>query len=98
VTGSHGQAVLGDGAFVTRSRSFSRGVDVPELWFGRFIEAYRRQLQGWVDALRNGGPLPGASAWDGYIAKVVANRAIQAYRTGERVAVDPPAAPELYLR
>jgi len=27
---------------------------------------------------------------------VVANRAIQAYRTGERVAVDLPATPALY--
>ena len=98
VTGSHGQAVLGDGAFITRSRSFSRGVDIPELWFGRFAEAYRRQLQGWVDALRSEGPLPGASAWDGYAATVVANRAVQAYRTGERVAVDLPATPALYTQ
>lgn len=95
-TGSHGQAVLGDGAFITRSRSFSRGVDIPELWFGRFAEAYRRQLQTWVDALHTGSPPPGASAWDGYVATVVANRAIEAYRTGERVAVDLPATPALY--
>ena len=40
--------------------------------------------------------LPGASAWDGYVATVVANRAIQAYRTGERVVVDLPATPALY--
>ncbi len=96
VTGSDGQAVLGDGAFITRSKSFSRGVDVPELWFGRFAEAYRCQLQGWVDALRTEGPLPGASVWDGYVATAVAHRAIQAYRTGERVAVDLPAIPALY--
>jgi myo-inositol 2-dehydrogenase/D-chiro-inositol 1-dehydrogenase len=95
-TGSHGQAVLSDGAFITRSRSFSRGVDIPELWFGRFAEAYRRQLQGWVNALRTDGPPPGASAWDGYVATVVANRAVQAYRTGEWVAVDLPATPALY--
>jgi myo-inositol 2-dehydrogenase/D-chiro-inositol 1-dehydrogenase len=69
-----------------------------ELWYGRFAEAYRRQLQGWVDALRAAGPLPGASAWDGYVATVVANRAIQAYRTGERVAVDLPATPSLYIQ
>ena len=88
---------MADGAFITRSKSFRRGVDVPELWFGRFTEAYRRQLQGWVDALRTAGPLPGASVWDGYVATVVAERAIQAYRTGERVAVALPAPPALYL-
>ncbi len=96
ITGSQGQAVLGDGSFVTRSKSFSRGVDVPELWLGRFAEAYRLQLQGWVEALRTGGPLPGASVWDGYAATVVAGRAIEAYRTGQRVDVVLPAKPALY--
>jgi myo-inositol 2-dehydrogenase / D-chiro-inositol 1-dehydrogenase len=97
VTGSHVQAVLGDGAFISRSRSFGRGVDIPELWFGRFAEAYRRQLQGWADAVSTEDQLPGASAWDGYVATVVASRAVQAYRTGERVAVDLPPTPALYL-
>ena len=98
ITGSSGQAVMGDGAFITRSASFSRGVDIPELWFGRFAEAYRAQLQGWIDALRTGGPLPGASAWDGYAATVVSSHAIRAYRTGETVAIDLPPTPELYAR
>ncbi len=96
VTGAQGQAVMGDGAFVTRSKSFTRGVAVPELWLGRFAEAYRLQLQGWVDAVRTGGPLPGASVWDGYVDAVVANRAIDSYRTGQRVAVDLPTRPALY--
>ena len=96
VTGSQGQAVMGDGSFITRSKSFSRCVDLPELWHGRFAEAYRLQLQGWVDALRTGGPPPGATAWDGYAATAVANRAIEAYRTGRKVPVDLPSKPALY--
>jgi myo-inositol 2-dehydrogenase/D-chiro-inositol 1-dehydrogenase len=96
VTGTHGQAVLGDGAYVTRSKAFSRGVELPELWLGRFADAYRLQLQGWVDAVRGGGPLPGASVWDGYAATVVARRAIDAYRSGGPVAVDLPPRPALY--
>ena len=96
VTGSQGQALLGDGSFVTRSKSFGRTVDVPELWLGRFAEAYRLQLQGWVEALRTGGPLPGASVWDGYAATVVAGRAFEAYRSGQRVDVVLPARPALY--
>ncbi|MEM9566564.1 MAG: Gfo/Idh/MocA family oxidoreductase [Actinomycetota bacterium] len=96
VAGSEGQATMGDGTFVTRSRSFSRGVDVPELWLGRFAESYRLQLQGWIDAIRSGTPPPGASAWDGYLATVVANRAIEAYHRGEEVAIEVPPRPALY--
>jgi myo-inositol 2-dehydrogenase / D-chiro-inositol 1-dehydrogenase len=96
VTGSHGQAVLGDGAFITRSKAFARGVELPELWLGRFTEAYRLQLQGWVDALHGGHPLPGATAWDGFAATVVAACAVEAYRTGGWVDVVLPPRPELY--
>ena len=96
VTGSHGQVVMGDGSWVTRAKDLVRGVAIPELWLGRFDEAYRRQLQGWVDAVRTGSPLPGASVWDGYAAAVVANRAIDSYRSGERVAIDLPERPALY--
>jgi myo-inositol 2-dehydrogenase/D-chiro-inositol 1-dehydrogenase len=96
VTGAQGQAVLGDGAFVTCSKAFQRGVELPELWLDRFADAYRLQLQGWVDALRGAGPLPGASTWDGYAATVVANRAIDAYRGGGRVEIELPPKPALY--
>ena len=96
VTGSLGQAVMGDGSYITRSRSFSRAVDLPELWLGRFAEAYRLQLQGWVDALRVGEPLPGATSWDGFAATVVATRAVQAYRSGGWVDVAMPPPPALY--
>jgi myo-inositol 2-dehydrogenase/D-chiro-inositol 1-dehydrogenase len=96
VTGSDGQAVLGDGSFVTRSAGFRRGVALPELWLGRFAEAYRLQLQGWIDALRTGAPLPGATAWDGFAATVAATRAVEAYRTGGWVDVVLPARPALY--
>lgn len=96
VTGAHGEAVMGDGALITRSKAFHRGVDLPELWLGRFADAYRLQLQGFVDALRSGSPLPGATAWDGYAAAVAADRAIEAYRSGGRVAIDLPPRPGLY--
>lgn len=96
VAGSEGQAQMADGSWITRSRGFGRGVDVPELWLGRFAEAYRLQLQGWIDAIGTGATPPGASAWDGYVATVVANRAIDAYRTGQEVAVDLPERPALY--
>jgi myo-inositol 2-dehydrogenase/D-chiro-inositol 1-dehydrogenase len=97
VTGSQGQSVMGDGSYIVRSKSFSRGVEIPELWFGRFADAYRLQLQGWITAIEDGSPLPGASAWDGYAATFAANRAIDSYRSGRQVDVALPPRPSLYL-
>jgi myo-inositol 2-dehydrogenase/D-chiro-inositol 1-dehydrogenase len=96
VTGEQGQAQMGDGSFITRTRSFSRGTEVPEQWLGRFADAYRLQLQGWIDALLAGGTPPGASAWDGYVATIISNRAIESYRTGQRVPIDLPPKPAIY--
>ncbi len=96
VTGSRGGAQMGEGAYITRSAAGLRGQDVPELWLGRFAEAYRRQLQAWIDHLRFGGPVPGASAWDGYVATVTANAAIASLSSGGAVDVVLPPRPVLY--
>jgi myo-inositol 2-dehydrogenase/D-chiro-inositol 1-dehydrogenase len=96
VTGSRGGAQMGEGSYITRSAAGFRGQDVPPLWLGRFADAYHRQLQGWIDALRSGGPLPGASAWDGYVATITANRAVAALGSGGPVDVVLPPKPALY--
>lgn len=96
VTGAQGSATMGDGSWISRTADFVRGTEIPELWLGRFKEAYRLQLQAWIDALTSGGPLLGASAWDGYAAAVISDRAIDAYRSGTRVTIDLPVQPALY--
>ena len=59
VTGSRGsRRRWGRGRYITRSAAGLRGQDVPELWLGRFADAYRRQLQAWIDHLRSGAPVP----------------------------------------
>jgi myo-inositol 2-dehydrogenase / D-chiro-inositol 1-dehydrogenase len=72
------------------------GRAVPRDWRDRFAEAYRRQLQDWVDAVRAGRPAQGASAWDGYAATVAARACVAALESGvpQRVALDP--RPPLY--
>ena len=42
-------------------------------WETRFVEAYNIEMQDWVDRVKNGQPLTGASAWDGYMACVAAH-------------------------
>jgi len=96
VTAGHGVAEMGDGAYVTTMRARQRGHALPAQWLGRFQEAYRLQLQGWITHLGTGGPMPGASVWDGYVDAVTATAAIASLRSGERVPVVLPPRPGLY--
>lgn len=96
VTGGLGNATMGDGRYVTMARTRHIGHDLPAQWLGRFQEAYRLQLQGWITHLTTGSAMPGASTWDGYVASLVANAAIASLRSGDRVAIDLPARPALY--
>lgn len=94
VVGSDGCVEMGDGSYLTRRASRTVGHDVPELWLGRFEDAYRRQLQAWVDAT-HAGRTSGATAWDGLLATITANAAVAAITEGPQ-AIDLPERPALY--
>jgi myo-inositol 2-dehydrogenase / D-chiro-inositol 1-dehydrogenase len=65
-------------------------------WRPRFAEAYRRELQDWVDGVAAGDPCRGASAWDGYVATEVAQAGIRALASGARETVTLLDRPALY--
>jgi myo-inositol 2-dehydrogenase/D-chiro-inositol 1-dehydrogenase len=69
---------------------------LPQDWRPRFAEAYRRELQDWVDGLRGGDPGSGATAWDGYAATVVAQACVRALASNRSEAVILPQRPKLY--
>jgi myo-inositol 2-dehydrogenase/D-chiro-inositol 1-dehydrogenase len=69
--------------------------EVDDDFRGRFADAYRAQMQSWVDALGDGGP-QGPSAWDGYAAAVVAGACVEALRSGRREEVRLAHRPGLY--
>ena len=94
VVASGGTLDMGDGSFITRRADRAVGHDVPELWLGRFGEAYRRELQAWVDATHR-GKTSGATAWDGLVATITANAAVRSITEGPQ-AIDVPARPALY--
>jgi myo-inositol 2-dehydrogenase / D-chiro-inositol 1-dehydrogenase len=68
-------------------KDFSTGYGLPADWRPRFAEAYRRELQDWVDGLRTDGVPRGAGAWDGYVATAVAQACVTALETGVRQPV-----------
>jgi myo-inositol 2-dehydrogenase/D-chiro-inositol 1-dehydrogenase len=77
-------------------RAGSAGRGLPGDWRPRFAEAYRRELQDWVDGLRAKLTGGGASAWDGYCATAVAQVCLMALETGVRQEVALADRPDLY--
>ena len=71
------------------------GVRVRDDFIGRFADAYRLELGAWAEDALN-GVVHGPSAWDGYVANVVATAGVASLTTGGRqnVALDPQ--PDLY--
>jgi myo-inositol 2-dehydrogenase/D-chiro-inositol 1-dehydrogenase len=68
---------------------------VPADWRERFLRAYDAELQDWLTAVA-AGTVTGPSSWDGYVAAVVADSAVRALHTGQRIAVPLPERPGLY--
>ena len=61
----------------------------------RFVEAYDREIQSWVDAAARGG-IGGPSAWDGYATAACCEAGVRAPAGGEIVPVQLQPKPELY--
>jgi myo-inositol 2-dehydrogenase/D-chiro-inositol 1-dehydrogenase len=63
----------------------------PTDWLPRFAEAYRLQLQAWIDSLADNQPSPLASAEDGRAGTAVAAALIESMNDhGAPVAVKQP--------
>lgn len=60
---------------------------IPSDWTNRFVEAYRMELQYWIDHIRGIETLDGPGTEDGYAACLVSDRLIRAQGSGawERV-------------
>lgn len=96
VVGSEGVLDMGDGSWVTRAAAGNRGHSVPEQWLGRFGEAYRAELQAWVDGIRGTEEPAGASTWDGYMAALACQAAVDALKGDGAVRINIPNRPALY--
>lgn len=95
-----GTALLAPHPPVATRESARDGFAVEADWRGRFAAAYRAQLEAWVASVRAGGApaggASGASAWDGMVASIVAEAALESARTARRVALTLEARPPLY--
>lgn len=54
---------------------------IPEDWTDRFVTAYRKELQHWIDYLKGITTVPGPGTQDGYAAAVISETLIHAQKT-----------------
>jgi predicted dehydrogenase len=83
LVGSTGTISLAEPTRIVVDSDRVRGTSYAADWRPRFADAYRLQLQAWVDATLAGRATPLATAEDGRRAMVVAEAAIAAMRAGD---------------
>ena len=95
VVGTGGSASLEPRTPVVRRIAGTGGSTIGSDFVAHFIESYRLELAAWAEASL-AGTVVGASAWDGYVANLVAASGVRALGSGVREAVDVPDRPGLY--
>jgi myo-inositol 2-dehydrogenase/D-chiro-inositol 1-dehydrogenase len=89
-------SVASDGLTATHIRQPRRkSQPVAGDWLERFEQAYRQEVQSWVQAVLRGTP-EGPSTWDGYMSMVIATACVESARSGQPVAVPNIETPALY--
>ncbi|SER03035.1 Gfo/Idh/MocA family oxidoreductase [Microlunatus flavus] len=92
VVGENGTASLREPARLEVDSSLTRGLAYAADWRPRFADAYRLELQAWVDGLGGGDTGPLATAYDGLVASAVADAVITSmHGDGAWTRVEVPA-------
>lgn len=95
-----GVASIGRAETISIARAGSIGQSVTPSFKERFGAAYDVEVQRWVDAAHR-GEIDGPSAWDGYLASVVADAGVLAQQSGKKepvvYALEKPAFYETSL-
>jgi len=95
LVGSEGTASLVNPVVANQVTKATDSNVVPPDWRVRFGAAYHAELQAWISGLLR-DEIVGPSAWDGYAATRVTESGVEAVKTGQRVAIDYIAKPDLY--
>jgi myo-inositol 2-dehydrogenase / D-chiro-inositol 1-dehydrogenase len=95
IVGETGTAALPSPAQVTIRTAGQQAQAVPADWPVRFAAAYDTELAEWVTSVAE-GTASGPTSWDGYAAAAVADAALTALDTGQRVPVVMKDRPPFY--
>lgn len=74
-----------------------RGQWIESDWLQRFEVAYVHEVRDWVQSTLD-GKSAGPTAWDGYVAMLVADAGIESAKSGLPATVEIPPIPAIYRR
>lgn len=95
LVGEKGSVSLRNPAASETSVNLVSGLTYAKDWRPRFAEAYRLQNQAWIRSIST-GVQAGASAWDGYVATLVAEAGLRSLASGKPAVIVPVERPALY--
>lgn len=95
LVGENGSVSLQSPALCAIDAGLARSVRYPPDWRPRFVDAYRLELQAWVQSVRTGKPA-GASAWDGYAATAIAEAGVTSLAEQQTIPISLREIPALY--
>jgi len=93
VVGDRGSVALSHGGHIVIDTERTRTRSYPADWRLRFADAYRLELQEWIDAIAEGRPSTLASARDGMAAGIIADAVIASMKNGGRAVPVPSCEP-----
>ncbi|QDH20416.1 Gfo/Idh/MocA family protein [Saccharibacillus brassicae] len=95
VIGEDGIAKLPEPSSISLRKEGMYGTRILMDWKDRFIEAYDREIQDFIDSVKR-GDVQGPTAWDGYVAAVTADACVKAQESGEWEDISLDEKPDLY--
>ncbi|WP_257347938.1 Gfo/Idh/MocA family protein [Pseudalkalibacillus decolorationis] len=96
VIGEEGIVSLPEVASIITRKEAKLGTNILMDWKQRFIDAYDKELQDFMDSIKKTGEPNGPTSWDGYIASVTADACVNAQQTGEKEPVTLAEKPDFY--
>jgi myo-inositol 2-dehydrogenase/D-chiro-inositol 1-dehydrogenase len=96
VIGEEGVVKLPEVSGIVYRKEAQLGVNLLMDWKQRFIDAYDRELQDFIDSIKATGEPKGPTSWDGYIAAVTADACVKAQESGNKEAVTIGEKPAFY--
>lgn len=96
VVGEEGIVRLPEVESISFRKNATLGTKVLMDWKDRFIDAYDKELQDFMDSIRKTGEPNGPTSWDGYIAAVTADACLKAQESGKTETINLKEKPAFY--